>query len=629
MKTATMKMLYLKKKIDISKLFKEYSRPMLYIKTIEEGVLYIYRMSFGLRSLISVILQCTYVYLQRSLDRASKLEEKREVSLKISKIQSIILFIGSPYRETATSGIFYYSVHLYNFIIFHFVYTISKGKYLNYIQDDGLLSYLLNPTREKKIIWNRINELIKSLVDSNINFTRIMFKYQAKQSRRFNPELATYYHLGMKGDQSRRRRSISGIGSTTCPRKISREWSISALTSQLGHLNNLKSNIDRIWPPNRVSYWANYIRRTWIKHFILGYVAIWFTCLFCIIISLHFAHLSLTKSSYDKNYAKFTLLDRLWAVDMLVYSSYGVSLFTGPLTIAIVGVYDQMMFVNSFERRFCHIRSKIFKLQHLCDRFKFLNKNGKLLNEDEGEIHKDSYNEQRIQDLMIKCDNAAIEFYISYRLFRDDLTNTLKFTQDALSLNASLVVTILLNTSFFYDRIPKDQIPVLSCGAIALLVTINGVFVPCARLHASCCRITTYILSLVSLVEHYNLSNYNSQDEPIVMRNGLAENSITNSSISNINKPQILMDYPKGDNDNNYSDYAHDEYSTFNFEYYSHSFISPHTTFLLRKIASNHAYMAKKCVVRLYGIVAIDHRGILKINFWLISSVVLVLTYFG
>lgn len=546
--------------------FNELLKPRSMVTNLLDRLSDTYLIIFGLRALISLVLQCTYVQMQRSQSSYQS----------INQIRNIMLQFGQPFRECNTSGVFYYSVHLYSWIVYYFLRRIPSGDWSKYLSNGGLLSYLENPAREEKIILGRINELIRNLIESNINFTRIILDPQKfDQKTIILDDRKTFKKVQ---PTSVRCKEISASN------KLAREIAVYSLTSQLNYLNELKLNTTKVWPPNRVSEWAVKIRGYWFKIYATSYANIWFVCTACAVVSVNLTHKNLIESNLsDKNYAKFTLFDRFWIFNILLYCAVAVGWYVTSLTVALISICDQLRFVNSFKPKLCHLGSRMNKLDDI--RKKFLSLSG-----DRSFKNISNFNSDKvIQNIKIECDNIVVEFYITFRLFRDGLKDTLELTQEIVGHCVSFITATLLTTLIFYDRVPTDHLTILVAASIAGLISTNCVFVLCAALHASSCRITNLIWPLITLAENCNLNYHNCPFE----------------SKSNF-----------GFSDDN-----------FDFEYHSNSLISPHTVFLLRKIAANDVFLAKSCVCRLYGTIPLDYEGVMRINFWLISSILLALTY--
>lgn len=563
---------------------------------------------FGLKTFLNLILQCVYVHLQRDSNQELKDEENSGEFASI--VRRMMQIIGQQYRGIGTTGVCYYSLNMYSWVFYYFIEKVSIQGWLKRLLNGGLLSFLDNPEKERDIIMNRIDLLIKNLIESNINFTRIVIgQEKTTDIQRFNQRLQLFDHRktfrrAQLTQPISRRATLTSITATTsvvCDnenaalRRMAHEVSVDSLTSQLKHLNELKSDTSRLWPPNRELEWRNYIKRMWLKLHLASYVNIWFACMICVCFAIQLAYEALIESSLDKSHTKFQIIDRVSSVDAILYCWIAADWFSSPLTVAIISILDQFKFSNSFETRLSSIRSRIVKLATICE-----NKNKSIIN-----LH-DVYIEKLIRDMKIKCDNEVVEFYILYRLFRKDLGNTLELAQENLAKSISFLASTLLTTLIFYDRLDIDQIPVLIFIIAICMVSLDCVFILYAALHTSSCRITKLVWLLITSAEIFCLK-------------GLSDQSLGINNETTVETNPSLAS-------NHLNLYAIDN---FDFEYYSHSLISPHTVFLLRKIAANHVFLANSCVCRLYGLIPLDYRGIMKINFWLVSSILLALTYYN
>lgn len=545
------------------------------------SLLDIYLIFLGVKNSLNLILQCAYVRSQRFSSSDHKLNGESN-SQYVYQVRNLMQIIGQLHREIGATGVFYYSIHFYSWAFFYFIEKISTRKWSSCVLNGGLLSFLEDPVREEEIIQFRIHMLIEKLIESNINFTRIILGQQTtKNIQRLNQKVLNHRKTLETAQPTSARFDV-----TSTSHSMAREISVDSLASQINHLNKLKLDSTKLWPPNRAPKWRDHIKRAFMKLYLASYVNIWSTCVVCTLYAIRFASKALKESGLDKIYAEFGLLDRLSSVDLVVFCWIAAEWFAAPSTTAIISISDQFEFANSFERRLNSIKSRIEKLKSLCE-----NRNKSILS------IRDIYVEKLIRDLRIECDNEVMEFYISFRLFREDLRNTLKIAQESFAKSVSVIFFTLLTSLIFYDRVKTDQIPIIICVTIFTMVSLDCAFISCAALHASSCHITNLVWPLIASVEDYNLKSFFNKSLRIVDK----------LPVNNLGVADIK----------------------FEFEYYSHSSISPHTVLLLRKIAANHAFLARSCVCRLYGSIPLDYEGIMKINFWILSSILLALTYYN
>lgn len=368
-----------------------------------------------------------------------------------------------------------------------------------------------------------------------------------------------------------------------------------ALSKQIDQLYNLISDKEKIWPPNRNLSWALKMREILTGLYIKLNISMWIsTMIFCTAVD-NFAIRSLAKSKFgDENYRKVNFQDRIWCADHHFYVYVSAELFYVVFPLIITSILDQVVFLKSFEPKLYNISMRLERL------YQWFN------NIDASVRQNFHLTEQTKKDLQAECDKEAIELYVSYQLFRDEIKSAIAVVETAAHQIVIAIALTVLPTLAFYKDLPKAESTVLFSLIIMFVLMVDGSLALCAALHAACCRVAKLAWTVVALFEWYNYNQY-LLSKKFSSKFRLNEKHIGRGGLFSDTKSKPIID----------------------FEFYSHGFVTPHTMLLWRKLVTDYDIVTDDFVCKLYGNFRLNWIGILKLNYWLITFTIWNLTRNG
>lgn len=592
--------------------------------SISEVLYATYNFLFGIKCFLHLTVHCIYLSLLESLEDTNNSEIKHTITDQIKFIQMLLYSMGDVYRAIGPTGLFCNSVFLLCCIIYS-ISLFTGGRGLNYIKDNNFIAFLIEPEAEYARISERIDNFLKQLTYSNVNYTRSIFCMKEKEvlvseARRERPtdtsSSVRFLHLiqiieGVnRAENSFQTTNTRGILWNKMPHQIhltsSREILINSLSKQVDHLNTLKLNKQSIWPANRNRSWAEKVKLVWFRIYAGIYIGIWFSAIILILLSYYIAARSIKTHNhkFDVYFTKVNRLDRLCIADYLIYSLIAVHWFIAPLTVTIVCIMDQLVCLNSLKPRVDRIRNKIKAFNMISEEYMH---NNLFLDSSKSKFNIDL---RKARDLLrIDCDKETIDLYISYRLSEGEIKSAVELIQRAVgqSVTFSFLSTIL-PLLYYSSNLSKDQYFFLTMAGLLINVTINVVLCSCAALHSSYQKTSNIMWSLIAFEESFVMDLktkgtfvHAAQAKPESHSQERDRISITNNQ--------------------------HHSMINIDLEYYLSSSITPHTLSLWRRLVANYDILIENSVGRLYGILKIDYNGILRFNFWFISLALIVLTY--
>lgn len=573
------------------------------LKTIKRCALCIYPLFSTIRYFIWLILQCYYLILLQIFERQGlNAREKQEIKDQLLKVYSWMLTSGSIQRNSGTAAVFYYSIAFSVLICYSTKDPIPIAKLFDYLKDNRFISYLQNDYSESKRISERIDILLRDLSISNDTFTNIVADSRNYENltdedldQRFLDKMSAEI-----GQHSSHTKSFSQCDSRRYE-FYEKEAEVSlhhALYRQLNHLNKLTKNRSKIWPSNRNLTWTTKMKKIWLTCYIEVFLLTWLIGQTTCFLGTK-AALSTTNSNEfigEKN-DKILLLDRFNCCESHIFSYSVVCFFIEPITILVVSTLDQ----------FEHLKSMKLKMRKATENLHHFRKWQDHINPLIRSDYKLTLQAER--EFMFECDKDAIELYISYHIFRDEIKSSMLVAQRATNQNATFIlITTLPILIFIKDVRENDYVPLIMIS-LNFIVSINGTFLLCAILHTLCVRLSKQVWSYIAMLEEYNFDTVNKSqvqrnkdDEWGTFSGLLIATDETTSNLSYLKKNIYLL-------------------------YNSKSFVTPHTMLLWRRLVERQEFIEENFACKLFGFLKVDFSGILKLNYWLISFALLTLTY--
>lgn len=572
------------------------------------------------KTLINLILQCTYAVLEQEYNHTMDIESKLRIKNKMTNTLDLMMMFGQFLRGSNTSGIYYYSINFCTGIVYIVMKQGFKNKIFTYDKARGFVLSLINPRTEYSNIERKVMYYIYRSRESNKNYTRIIFnqsvsnnsyiynnnnnlndtqntlnirnnnfmRYSVFERRELNfrkkqitTTTTSKSMIAIKADHNHKNQHVDNDKELLLQNKF-----LNGLTEQLKHLSRLIVDRRKTWPINRTVQSSIEIK----QYFVLLYQTvlyadyplahIWAGYL------IHSYYKCLINGNLDEKYREFTFSDRLAAAELHIWFNFAAELFVAPLLLTIVCVKDQMKFINLLKIRAREIFEGIERIEKLEDNFRFIKQ-------------QQQQQQREINQLRFDLNEKTVELYINHLLFCEDAKMSARLATNVINEVITFAILAIIPVSFFYQEIPADQKVLFFILSLGIFIAINVVLCTCAKSHALCAKTSRVAWLIVALIEHYNLRKYHKSIE--IKADGFGQNKTR--------------------------DYYNSNQSNVDFEYYSNCLVNPHTVLLWRNLAKYNHVIDDGFACRLFNTFKIDFAGILRLNHWAVSLMLFVATY--
>lgn len=574
-------------------------------QAIGEIILTIYCTCFSAISFSHLLLACLYFILKGSnCNENGELVNAQNSTSLLKIIQRAMVYVGQIHRQEALSGVLHHSVLFASVMNLYLIKKLSNGKLLAEGCDDGFVKFLNKTDEVCEQISKEFDQCLGQLIESSLVFNRVILRgndecleeeehniistkmtlsdYLERKKTFRAPWNSNKPLLNFKNAQN----SPSFNDKINFSRSVIAEFS----TQQIHHLTKLAFSKEKVWPSNRTNAWASKFKMITIVCFNLSSILGWLIGEVASLLMIHRAYNHINQQT--KLGEAFGLADRLVSVNHILYTYFATSWFVATLLIPVLDAVDQIKETNSFEPRLNKLRYKVQQLHQVQDII------------DSGRHYTELNNLKLIRNgLKFECDHEAIEFYVSYHLFRNNIKGTIELAQSYLTRNITFGLLVILPPIglYKYEALKCSDLS-SSEQTIPLLVSFAGiVFVACniflwigSYLNGSCVRLYKCIWPIVAMAEEYTSTHYASNQQ---------SQSTLEDDLSQERPPEISS-----------------------HEYYSASPIAPHTVMLYRRLIYNESHIMDNSVVKLqlYNSFKVNYTGLVKFNFWIISFILLI-----
>lgn len=530
--------------------------------------------------------------------------EKQEIEDEISEVYNWMLTSGSVQRNSGTAAVFYYSVAFSVIICYFTVNPLSIAQLFDCLKDNRLVSYIQNDHLENERISKRIDIFLKDLSISNKNFTNIIANSRSNDEKLIDKDLHQRPSHLVNAEHNHHRTLPTITLAQNDTRKYEfydKEVKISlhhALYRQLNHLNELMKNKSNIWPSNRNQAWTKRTKELWFTNYVRVFLLTWVIAQITCFLGTKATEWTRRPDEFiGEKRDKFHLLDRFNCSESHIFSYLCCYFFIDPITILIVSTYDQFEHLKSMKSKMRKVRENLYKFRKWQDHMDtFIRSDYKL-----------TFRAGR--ELMFECDKDAIELYVSYHIFRDEIKSSMLIAQRTTNQGATfIIITTLPILLFIKDLRESDYIPLILIS-FNFIVSINGAFLLHAILHTLCVRLSKQVWSYIAMVEDYNFDSINKSQ----MQKAVDDEWGTFSG--------LLLANNKTTNNSSYLK------SNIDLHYHSRSCLTPHTMLLWRRLVERQEFIEENFACKLFGFLKVDYNGILKLNYWLISFTLVIFTY--
>lgn len=605
-------------------------------------VLALYFIAVIFNSILGIILQAKLLIVTQNLARDV---DNPEIKIEMIKILDLMLLTGQLFRGCGAIALCYNSIIAAGFIVYCLPNVIQALRVFDYSKESGSVAFFMEPDKETERTGLKIDKILNNIIESNMNLTKVVINKLDEDHYLGNNELPTEkadcFSLAKKREKlddsngeefflklidhqnassqikqrgslafskeqndSTHSKNIKPFIKDHSRNKISNFGSIAAtiflvsLQDQLEYLIKLKHNKRRIWPSNRNANWAKTIKLLGTLLNLVWLISMWLFSQFVSYLGVISSFEFIKSSGFGANYQRVTLMDRLMGSNVFLVGYFSVLMSCKPCRILFVTFLDMI-------EHFYFIKSKIgelnYKLYCLRSESNLIDHNRLYITMKEYELTK--------KVLYQECDKSVVELYICYRIFKDELKSGMRLAQGVLSQTVSFNLIVVGPTLPFMSFILIGNAGLVAIAVTILIFIAESTLTVCGAIHAYCLKYSRRIWSFIAFAEGYNLDTFNH--------------------ISHFNQLKIFRKlYPInpsifhniGNNKSNKYDFEPD------FDYHSQSFITYHTMFLWRQLATHEALIHDHSIVKLYGFLEVDYRSIIKYNYWIFSVILLVLS---
>lgn len=404
------------------------------------------------------------------------------------------------------------------------------------------------------------------------------------------------------------------------------------LATQYAYLIRLIGDKSNIWPPNRDEKWRKTSCTNWFYMYLMTSCFTFSIMQFCTIIAIKIGTDS-TQDTLD-NYSikhslrneiklqheiELRLIERFSMIEEHLFVWFAINWFAMPLTLLVSTLFDQA-------RHLYHLRKKFENFIARAHEFKELELTQRSCR------HKREFGNiiNRLDELTeFEFDNEALELYISFQIFCNELSSTFELARFILNQNVCFVIFSVLPILCYIKHIPSSHYRLFVIFYVCIMLVINGAFYTCGSINASCIKVSKLIWTILASVMQpgttigINRNTINQRPIKRSNKNIISSNNDDDKASSATNKIDVVIK----DESNNFKD-AIEKLKKISSKYNrrTRATISSHTLLLWHKLARNHELLLEKFECQILGILKLQYTSIIKFNFWLVSLVLIFLT---
>lgn len=597
------------------------------LKTFGSILFELYVWSSNFKVSFHLILQILYLHYQGQLLGVESKDKRNILRGKVDYLYELMKNYGAAYRDSGGTGVFLMAIFLALQLSFWILDRKKSRRLIEQNSTHSFILFLLDPASAKKEVQSTINNLIVDAINSNANYalsvattstnfpckknnpSGAMSKKDAmleRVRRRQRKTIERYTDQISKGELGRgmrrgdwlaqtfldkQRITLSGFEGAehqrevACLNEIARkscqERSNSVdLQQQSAYLSSvLKRGDDScLWPPNRRHESGKSLKQIWFGAYLLLVGLGTFSALLALIV---FHNLCAPKP---------TLLDQLSLLDEFFILFFFLDACLTHLVLLLVRVVDQLRLMRHLSARFDSLFQSYKQLGMLKGLFVLRNDAAALI---EATYHKTSrrisygestateWRENLEERLKRKCDESSISLYIALRMFIADAKMSIDWTRYIMNQRAWFFLFILCPSALTMNQVLPDLKLATLIAALSVILGINFSFYICASLHTSSRHLTKKIWTLLAI----SLEATDCESPIKAQSNWLSlmppRNSIT----------------------------------------------SLHMMLLWQRLVADHQLISDYFLIKVLGIFRIDTNGLVRVNFWIISVVIIFFTY--
>lgn len=591
---------YLDERIVNSRLFIIWERTTLWLLNaiVYAGVL---------RGLVLMPIQSIYLKRLQKLDDAQQLSAKelRILNEELNELQYLGSWLGNNMRDMGSIGLLLYGFQTMMPLTVPAFNYITRSSW-DMLKQSGLMLYLSNPDRSKRRISREIDALADYIASSRVQYVQSQHAASGQcdmcEAHRIYEDVhddnvfasdfadtdirarlafrrcATWLHLRRQLDDCVQ----DGLNASRA-RHIERQIllpnehnNVSRRRIQQAELVARAALKKRAWPINRRDVeWRMRIIKLWHQ---LHCFSISIVMIFVHIISI-VIHISAYENS--KRTPAMSVSDRFGMVIQSLFVYYSIIHGIAPLMLTGVGIVDSNYALDD-------LRTEMMTLLRVRARNAHLNDNL----------------------ACVDIDKQALEIYIRYRLFIKDLRMTLKYNELMMTRVALL---ILAGVVIMVSAVPRASTTAqrgLSIVIATLIWIVLTASLTCVAAFSSKCLKTSKIIWTILSQD----SATPSDDDPDrkYVSAMLSSNSPVIIDVSDTERAQQAKGCKCAPPPLPPPLTSH-----------TLSRITPHTMNLWRRLVADHRRLEDAFTSKLFSKFPIDFRGIVRLNFWTLSTLII------
>lgn len=587
-----------------------------------------------IRMMLNLTIQCAYLNFQRFGEQVGELEVTSEFRPRVKWIENLMVNVGQVHRADGAIGIFFYAIYLSNSLTFRIARSLLDKRIVKTFTKDECISFLMKPNDDnEKILKERLHNCLDRIIFSNENFTKKMVKlgpinevsdldsskrlikkrlilntqntivphsiYRVTASSVYLSKSSNSKIFNYEEEEGEWREDLSDFEMISAEVEL-----VEALRKQREFLIKLRENIDKSWPAYKNIHSIKRLKRIGSLVYIAYGISGWLIGQFITIVGLNIAYSSLATSSFNLEYRRFTLMDRLTCAEYHIFTYFIMFSYISDFCIYLV----TMLYHLQQLRRLWLKTNQFYKEAQRCEMWQQTISNGKYNSIVESNF---MLSEQIRRDLKFECDKSIIELYIDYYVFRQGAKSVVEISATATNQIVTFVVIAIIPLLANLNYIPKSHKSTLMVIGLHVVMFCNTPFILCAFFDSACNRFAKNAWSIVAFIaghnqDLYQFSKTNMSSTSIFRRNiDFSDKSGFDHKVVSGGLPYILTEQSTK---RRLPDYV----------YYSKSYITPHSMMLWHGLVENHPAVSEGFVSKVYGIFKINYGGVLKFNHWLV-----------
>lgn len=369
---------------------------------------------------------------------------------------------------------------------------------------------------------------------------------------------------------------------------------LAGLRIQQFKLRQLLYDKSSIWPPNRGKKWRDGER----KLAVILYCGI-MTHTFCasILIILFAAYYAKRKLIEYQVATELNFAERLFLVEFLFVIH--THKFVNSVTILIMKLRDHVKQMQNFGSRFDKLTIMLLKLR----------------NHNNSEVRSTI---QRADSLRMECDREALGLYLNLRVYIDQMKPSIRLINMIANQYSILVLAILIPTLPFYaSATTRGQLLLLTCVALDVGLFMNCILLVSASFESVCIKTLNKAWSLVAAMTNDAASETRADGPVDALGNELGLYIRLGRYNLRVHRTQSARDSEADVTGQSIELISEDP-----------SPIASEMASLWHRLVGDMSAFHNRFRCKVFSTFDINHRGILRINFWYVSVILVFVTHF-